>query len=206
MNGTCTREHDGQTVGAAAAALFDPSAPNFCALLTGVDNTFSAFPPPKAVCSALTEASILNTTQCRLDFCAAGVEGFEDFMSAMFGWVRAHLVYVTVVLAALLLLEIGQLVMSIAALCAACKHDNGNSGGDENPMGDRARLLGKSRRPRRRNRTGVYSDDASDSSERSEMLDIRTPSMADTSRSDIEAERAIFRKKIQAQLSAAQAP
>eukprot|EP01050_Picozoa_sp_SAG11_P000166 SAG11_NODE_3_length_39220_cov_67.005828_27_plen_187_part_00 len=41
LNGTCTREHSGASVGAAAASLHDPSAPGFCELLTVSTQSFA---------------------------------------------------------------------------------------------------------------------------------------------------------------------
>lgn len=67
-------------------------------------------------------------------------------MAGLFGWVRRHLLYVGGVLALLLLLQLGQLVMTVAVLCAKCKEKQGRSGGADNPLGDRSRLLGRNRR------------------------------------------------------------
>ena len=59
--------------------------------------------------------------ECQANFCASGVTGFEAFMGSIFSWVRQHMLYVVAVLAALLLLQLGQLVMTTSVLCVACR-------------------------------------------------------------------------------------
>ncbi len=124
---TCVSAHAGTAVGAAASALKDPSNPDFCQLLSG--NNRKGIVPTGALCYAMEAVGVfedlptLRATEeggslatCAQDFCGSGVRGFEQYVSAIFGWTAAHVVPIAVMTAVLNLLEFLQLCFCLAML------------------------------------------------------------------------------------------
>ena len=88
---TCTQAHSGSSVGSAAAAQQDPSAPGFCQQVTGssAEATDDSFLCDTLAQSVVDGQPLVNLTSCRAEFCDAGVEGFQDFIEALLNWVRS---------------------------------------------------------------------------------------------------------------------
>jgi hypothetical protein len=92
---TCTQTHSGSSVGSAAAAQQDPSAPSFCYQVTGSSaSDDEAAGAPEGLCQSLAESSVdgkavLDLAECKAEFCDAGVEGFETFVITLIKWARS---------------------------------------------------------------------------------------------------------------------
>lgn len=106
---TCTTAHNGATVGAAAALRHDPSGPDFCSILTGSAVTSRA-PPAFAQCLALQEAGVLMLNDCTTNFCAAGIEGYHQFMGDLLAWLRHQVGWMVFGTAVLIVLQMFSLV------------------------------------------------------------------------------------------------
>jgi hypothetical protein len=122
---TCTQTHSGSSVGSAAAAQQDPSAPSFCYQVTGSSaSDDEAAGAPEGLCQSLAESSVdgkavLDLAECKAEFCDAGVEGFETFVITLIKWARSELTPLAIVLGSFIVLQMGQLVLSGRLLALA---------------------------------------------------------------------------------------
>jgi len=114
---TCVAGHSGQTVGATANILRDPSHQDFCPLLTG--NIGREFVIPGAACHAMDKVGIMNITMCQDQYCDSGLGGFENFMTETFQWVREQIVPISILCGSLGLLESCQFCVSMGILCTS---------------------------------------------------------------------------------------
>jgi len=75
----CQTQHEGLAEDA-AFVLADPSHPRFCPLISGVDEQFGS---AEGVCKIIEMAAGAGFTleQCQQDYCASGLEGYENFIA-----------------------------------------------------------------------------------------------------------------------------
>jgi hypothetical protein len=73
-------------MGSYAAELQDPSAIEFCLLVTGITTTLGGL--SSGACLGFEEAEILDIDTCTIELCGKGVDGFEDFLIATFKYIR----------------------------------------------------------------------------------------------------------------------
>jgi hypothetical protein len=105
-----TQAHGGASVGGAARELADPSAPNFCRLVTGSDFKRKA---SSLVCLGFEKVHVLEKSKdgqrkCQAHFCESGKAGYEQFVTNIFGWLRENLRYVLVILLVFAIGEAGR--------------------------------------------------------------------------------------------------
>ena len=146
-DGRCTAVHSGQAQGASAAELRDPSSPKFCELLTGSKSTQV---PDYAVCASLeTQGVIKSLDECKTNFCAGGVKGYESFISAMMKWVRSNLVPLSILVGVTALLEIIQIFIGLVMFVQAHEKHTGAAVGPKLGMFSRRWQLPKEELERR---------------------------------------------------------
>lgn len=179
---TCTAAHNGATVGAAAALRHDPSGPQFCRVLTG-SAVASRAPPAFAQCLALQQAGVVVLDECVNRFCVAGIEGYQRFMGSLLAWLRKQAGWLVIGFSVLIALLMCSMVLTFIMLFFPGKPE----------QSDRTELL----------RSGDGAAEDSGNIELSELIDIRTESVADTQLSE---ERAKFKRKIQQQLASLEHP
>jgi hypothetical protein len=97
LTATCTSHHEGQTVGAMAAALKDPSSASFCQSITGSElNRQRVGALTSSLCEMLEDMGTLDLAQCESEFCNGGVVGFQEFTVKLYDWINDNIVWFAV--------------------------------------------------------------------------------------------------------------
>jgi len=104
----CKEYHEG-SVEDIASILADPSHSEFCPTISGMDAQLSA---AKGICRLVEFMSEggFSLSTCRGDYCASGLEGYEDFLSVVVIIYRKNMRIAGVVASALIVLQVVMLV------------------------------------------------------------------------------------------------
>eukprot|EP01048_Picozoa_sp_COSAG05_P016233 COSAG05_NODE_2065_length_3619_cov_11.291824_2_plen_250_part_00 len=102
--------------------LSDPSSADFCRLLSGSTYKRGQGQSTELLCSGFETAGILKldlatgARSCKAEFCSSGIQGYEDFVSNSFNWLRANLKWVILLLLVFGFGEFGLLLTSFAIM------------------------------------------------------------------------------------------
>lgn len=103
----CKSQHEG-ALEDAAFVLSDPSHASFCSMISGVDASLGS---AVGVCHLLELAAGegFKLAHCRQEYCSAGLEGYENFISVMVNIYRANMRTAGLTAACIVILMIVQL-------------------------------------------------------------------------------------------------
>ena len=107
-------------MGSYAAELQDPSATDFCLLVTGITTTLGGL--SSGACLGFEEAEILDIDTCTIEFCDKGVDGFEDFLTATFKYIRKNLLLFACIMGVFGIGESTLFVVSTSLVCLHVRH------------------------------------------------------------------------------------
>jgi len=117
----CKSQHEG-VVEDAAFILSDPSHPEFCPMISGVDQQPGSAAGICHLIEALTDGDF-KLTQCRQEYCEGGLEGYENFLSVTLAIYQQNMRVAAIIAGSIVAFMCIQL-MNLVYICKHAQNDS----------------------------------------------------------------------------------